>query len=430
LGSHETGESAASKDGIISIPPAGYTDTIGEFFCNLIMLRTCSDLPAGLLPNVPENTVVYVVLPCLSPTSLARLMGKLLSARLYTPETVFIKLIPRSALNDSSLQPIAFEIYDRLPRHLHATTLRGAPMEPQTPFAQYHTFTLAQEGPIQPELTLAWPLRSYDVLNRWRVVHCAYGLDPAGKRAVGFVMDSEGEGWMSKVFKGDGGEGGVVGVAHELWEFYTAFATLASVEYRLVICSSGAMTKGEIDGELPPSSVLQQLTIAWRSLIDKTKTPASLLIAELPSLAGPSHLQRHGASTTLIPPSIFADPSTRLIDESLSGHSYELPRVPFALASGSHTIPLVSFGISHSPPTPSSSASSALGSPGGDNGAIYHILIHRCPPDREDKPLELIRGEYHKLACLGTMRYGLNAAAGPLHLEFVRMGLQCIEVFA
>lgn len=124
------------------------------------------------------------------------------------------------------------------------------PLEPEVPYAQYHSFTLASDGPLQPELTLAWPLQSYDVLNRWRVVHCAYGFDLARRTVVGFGIDAEGEGWTSKVFTLEGeGPGAVASVLSGLWEFYTEFARLASIEFRLVIASAGPMSKAEIDSE-------------------------------------------------------------------------------------------------------------------------------------------------------------------------------------
>ena len=202
------------------------------------------------MPNAQENTIIYVILPSLSPTSLARLIGRLLSTKLAHPSTIITKLIPLSAaLTDHTLPQIAFELYDALPRHLHATKLRGMPTEPEVSLAQYHSFTLVQEGPVQPELTLAWPLRSYDPLNRWRVVHCAYIYDKATKRAVGFALDAEGEGWVSKTFTFGEADGAVVGLVNELWTFYTEWARLASVEYRLVISAVGRITKHEIDSK-------------------------------------------------------------------------------------------------------------------------------------------------------------------------------------
>ena len=67
---------------------------------------------------------------------------------------------------------------------------------------------------------------------------------------MGFGIDAEGEGWTSKVFTLEGeGPGAVASVLSGLWEFYTEFARLASIEFRLVIASAGPMSKAEIDSE-------------------------------------------------------------------------------------------------------------------------------------------------------------------------------------
>ena len=67
---------------------------------------------------------------------------------------------------------------------------------------------------------------------------------------MGFGIDAEGEGWTSKVFTLEGeGPGAITSVLSGLWEFYTEFARLASIEFRLVIASAGPMSKAEIDSE-------------------------------------------------------------------------------------------------------------------------------------------------------------------------------------
>ena len=134
----------------------------------------------------------------------------------------------------------------------------------------------------------------------------------------------------------------------------------------------------------------------------------------------------------MIPPSIFADPATRLIDESLSCTAFDLPRIPLSLPAGSHTIPLVSFGLAGvSTPHTAMGAGTNMSAHAGTGSVdgVYHVLLHRCPSDREDKVAELISRQYYKLACLGRMRHGLPVGAGPLHLEFVRMASLCIDMF-
>lgn len=205
------------------------------------------DKAAGVLTKVSGNTVIYVLLPTTSPGQLSTLIAELLQSKRAGSEASFTKLIPRSAVEIHSTQDIVFEVYDRICRPTRGTSLRGLPTEPTLPYVQYPSFTLAPSLPLKPELTLAWPLRSYDVLNRWRLVHCAYAIDHDTKRAVGYVVDAQGEAWKSTIFTL--GEAGVAGVVEALWGFFKAFAAIASVEYRLAICCVGDLTKTELDGE-------------------------------------------------------------------------------------------------------------------------------------------------------------------------------------
>lgn len=247
LGTCEVGLGAAARDGIIAIPPSAFVHAIGESEecrpngLNMMLIEV------GLLPSLGFNTVVYVILPSINPGPLATLISELLQAKRSGSETIFTKLIPRSALDVHDTQDIVFEVYDRISRPVQGISLRGIPTDLAYPYVQYPAFTLAPPTPPKPELTLAWPLRSYDVFNRWRIVHCAYGIDQASKKAVGFAIDAQGEGWKSTVVSL--GEAGVAGIVEALWGFFKEFAGKASVEYRLAICCVGSISKTELDGE-------------------------------------------------------------------------------------------------------------------------------------------------------------------------------------
>ncbi len=125
-----------------------------------------------------------------------------------------------------------------------------------------------------------------------------------------------------------------------------------------------------------------------------------------------------------ITPAILADPATRIIDESLLGHTVSFPhRV---------SIELPNF---EKPSTSSSiyAASSFLASI-ATNGeyatTVSHILSHHPAPGREDEDVdELLGKEWYRLCCLGRMKFGFEGCLLPVHLEGVRVALEGFEGF-
>ena len=245
LGRHLLGESAVAREGVIAIPAAGFVASIGEFDRGEKVVL----ISAALLPTLVENTVIYVLLPLLAPAPLAEFVGKLLSTTIPLADTTVVKLIPPNATLPDQTQQIAFEVYNQLPRPIQPISLRGLRMGiPDTQmYAQYPAWTLSPDKPVRPELTLNWPLKSYDVLNRWRIVHAAYGVDVTRKSAMGYVIDDQGEGWATKTLAL--GENGIGGVIEGLWVWFKEFAMKCSAEYRLIICAVGSMTKLEVEGQ-------------------------------------------------------------------------------------------------------------------------------------------------------------------------------------
>lgn len=116
-----------------------------------------------------------------------------------------------------------------------------------------------------------------------------------------------------------------------------------------------------------------------------------------------------------IPPATFADPETRIMDESLTGKTCSLPRIPISLSnSGERVIPHSSFLLNM--PTPPEWST-----------AKFDVLVHRSPPDQEDDPFELFSEQFHRMVILGRTRYGLIQGVLPLHAEAVRTGLKSIK---
>lgn len=175
------------------------------------------------------------------------MLQRVFQASSTSMETCVIQPIPLSTVQPRQLDGLAFEVYDRLPRLVKRVETQGRPMNDRPAFLQYPYFTLAADHPPKPALTLAWPLRSYDVLNKWRLVHGAYGYDASLEMLVAIVIDSEGEGWEIRTWRGTN----IIDLPNkieELWEFYSEFADVAAIEWRLTVSRLGIMTSDEHEG--------------------------------------------------------------------------------------------------------------------------------------------------------------------------------------
>ena len=127
----------------------------------------------------------------------------------------------------------------------------------------------------------------------------------------------------------------------------------------------------------------------------------------------------------IITPALFADPNTRIIDESLIAHAgtpsrrkaIEVPNLSRPEASRKTILPVCSFVLS-------------VAVRGGHDIAAYHILSHRAASGKEDEDMaDLLVEEWYRLCCLGRMRFGLEGVL-PGHLEAVRVVLEGFEGWA
>ena len=150
-------------------------------------------------------------------------------------------------MQQRQLQTLAFEVYDRLYRPVKRVEAQGVQMGEPPGYLQYPYFTLAPENPPKPALTLVWPLRSYDVLNKGRLIHGAYGYDARSEMLVAFAVDAEGEKWDVRTWREKCGTAKQV---ENLWEYLTGFATASAIEWRLTISHLGSMTSDKYTGKL------------------------------------------------------------------------------------------------------------------------------------------------------------------------------------
>lgn len=324
-----------------------------------------------------SDAVVYVLIPNgkLSPSYLAPLLSRRRNASIH--------LVPISSIHVPNLVPLAFEVYDSIDRPVERVLLQGKPLDAPTVTLPYHAFTLSTDI-TKPELSMSWPQRSYDVLNRWRLVHGAYGYIPALSLLLVAVVDAQGDACDIKAIKLDPGHSWSTRV-ERAWEAFTAFAGVAATEWRLSICSYGLMCTEELD--------------AWRALLSGNKDPVTLLMTEIPSHEEATRIR---PPVSNIPPSAFANSSASIIDETLVGG--------FATFSHRMAVDVESTTI-----YPISSFLSTLTSQSGmsTSTTLFHTVFDRPPSGKQCPPLA---PEMHKIACLGRRRYALD---GPLHLAAV-----------
>lgn len=121
--------------------------------------------------------------------------------------------------------------------------------------------------------------------------------------------------------------------------------------------------------------------------------------------------QRVRAPVPNIPPSMFADPTATIVDETLTAsaaaftHRLRVTLRPSLKAPPSATTTIF-------PPTSFVLGMATAGATASTS--IYHVLLHRNPPGRGERADELLGPEFHRLACLGRRRYGLGTLPLPL----------------
>ncbi|CAK9787437.1 hypothetical protein CC85DRAFT_330771 [Cutaneotrichosporon oleaginosum] len=369
LGTLVAGAHELATDGVAAVP-------------SVEVWSTASRLRGTSLVGKPTVVFVLTSTTTLSPASLVPLLAP-------KAQTNWVYPLPLSSLRPSNLATIAFQVYDLVPRHVDRVTMFGKPLDMPKLWMGFHAFTLAGEEAPKPELSMAWPQRSYDVLNRWRQVHAAYAWVPEWETAIVAVVDAQGDALDVQALKLE--KCTTRDRVSRVWDVVLSFAAEAATEWRASITRYGLMSVDELD--------------AWKWLYNGHTDAMSLLMCE-PSSDGPN---RTRAPVANIPPSTFADPSASIIDEALAAsaasfnHRLCVTLPPGGTGSTPTIFPPASFALGMAGPAATSVAT-----------ATYHVLLHRNPPGRSEKADELLAPEFYRLACLGRRRYALGALPLPL----------------
>ncbi|KAK4686309.1 hypothetical protein P7C73_g3822, partial [Tremellales sp. Uapishka_1] len=373
LGDHKPGNSSVSKNGIVVASPSEWSTII-----------------ASIQQESTESTVFYIML---SPSTSSRDISRKLFSKPTKHSTSVTHILPSFALQYHQLQSICFDVYNRLLRSVQRVMLRGNRIGGNPIHVPSPVFTLASDSPPTPVLTVSWPIRSYDLFNKWRLIHGAYSFDSDKNVLIASAMDAQGEGYRVKTWHLEP----QTPVPHRLamlWGFFTSFATSTAIEWRLVVCSLGIISKHEIE--------------AWKKVSEFRTEPLTVLMVDHPCpITRPISRARQ---PTAIVPSILNDPMTIILDESLLARAATFAhRLPVFLPSKETYFPQSSFVLNVSTPSLSEHRS-----------AVYHLTSHKPVPGNENEDVvELLKKEFYKLVCLGRMRFGYESCL-PAHLESVR----------
>lgn len=189
------------------------------------------------------NAAILLICSSLTTSSLRTYLDPSLVSGIFP--TQVIHFVPLSTLVQRDVHDVARALYDRFPRQLRRV---DHVHEGEAPWYQYPSFTLSPDDPPKPNLTLQWPIKSFDVFGSWRWIHLAYGWSQDRQSLIVMVSDGEGEDWVVKV----------VPLSHDpkpqakikaVWDITSAFATSAATEHRISICHMGIMAPKEIEGK-------------------------------------------------------------------------------------------------------------------------------------------------------------------------------------
>lgn len=230
LGTLTVGTHELATDGIAAVSSAEIGATVSRF------------RGTALASSKPTIVFVLTSTTTLTPATLAPLLASKANASWVYP-------LPVSALHPSNLATAAFQVYDLVPRQVDRVTMFGKPLDMPKVWMGYHAFTLAAaDAAPKPELSMAWPQRSYDVLNRWRLVHAAYTWLPDWEIVLVAVVDAQGDSLDVQALKMDPGSSARDRIS-KVWDVVRSFAAEAATEWRASVTRHGLMASDELEGE-------------------------------------------------------------------------------------------------------------------------------------------------------------------------------------
>ncbi|KAI5475687.1 hypothetical protein MNV49_001062 [Pseudohyphozyma bogoriensis] len=272
LGRHTPGTAGSIEDGLAVVPAGSLSHTVAKDNFRTL----CSHLSEAC--RVTRHVVVYLLTPPgplpTSPTSPIALTIQQLVKSKSASMSLVVYPVPISTIADSRtmilgestanrLDRLAFSVFDQLQipvSKLHFPVPETFPTAPFNhavgPAARPFQFPAITLSPIKKphiEFELAWPSSSLEVMHRHRLLHVGYTVFPVEGESnlewlVTSVIDERGETWkmVPKLIRCPAGAATEMARAKLVWAIARTVADQADVEWRMVICRLGLMSKIEM----------------------------------------------------------------------------------------------------------------------------------------------------------------------------------------
>lgn len=268
LGSHTLGrEVGCNRNGLVPVHLDAFRKTLGRLFnlcaatnAKLIMVVS---FVASLQP-VDTPMVFYIVTPTRAIHQASPVFRHLLSAVKkvkkhhpdapilfhFVPEAATTRNLDAPAMQHAGLDTFVEAVYDRIlipverlsSRNLEATGPK------RRAFFQEPTYVLSGDMNRKPTFHLEDQPSTLDIMNRHAILHVGYQTSPCGKWLAAACIDQWGEAHDLRTWLLPSTEIEDF-VVENVWSFASAFASKASIQWRIVIAKLGFMEEAEHRGE-------------------------------------------------------------------------------------------------------------------------------------------------------------------------------------
>lgn len=242
---------------------------------------TISGIQIAEVARTTKHVVVYLLAPPnLSPSatsSLSFVIQQLLKSRsAATTFSMLVYPVPISTITNSKsisaddsatsrFNQLAFSVYDQLLVSIQKirapvpetfpSSSSAATVGPFSRLFQAPAITISPSRTTVIKFELSWPPASLEVMHRHRILHVGYKFISAGNlEGVEWVVlsfiDEKGEIWKTvpKLVRSSTSDAGDRAKIKMVWSIAKAVAETADVEWRIVICKLGLISKSELTG--------------------------------------------------------------------------------------------------------------------------------------------------------------------------------------
>ncbi|TCD69177.1 hypothetical protein EIP91_008473 [Steccherinum ochraceum] len=278
-GEHSAGQApGCSQAGIVPVRLETFRKTLSSFIPGLPHLNSDTSIVIYILT---PNHILHLTSPVLR--QILSAIKRVHKTRQSTSPILF-QFVPEQLLasassnsEPSALAAFVDSVYDRIlcPVVRQVSCRSISSPEDTRSYQLKPAFTLAK--PLHPEVKFVKEeaVTTLDVINRYSMLHVGYQVSRQGKWLLASCTDQCGEAHELKAWLVPEDEPVDSFIVNSVWEFVMSFATMANVEWHIVVAKRGAMTAREMD--------------AWNSHLETTLHAASTLPTRVTLIAVEQH---------------------------------------------------------------------------------------------------------------------------------------------